>query len=94
MITNMFSAQNAKKQIHLPPGSCDHPGTTIDSIEWMACGHVSSAHAERCSHEDGEGNSVSRAGMRVEQHRHQNDQVSEQDCADRLPPVHAAGNQP
>ena len=56
-------------------------------------GNIRAAHAEGGAHEDRKGNAVLRARMRVEQHGNQHDQVAEQDGADGLPPVHAAGDQ-
>ena len=56
-------------------------------------GNVGAAHAERRAHEDRKGNAVLGAGVRVEQHRDEHDQVAEQDGADGLPPAHAAGDQ-
>ncbi len=56
-------------------------------------GDVGAAHSERCAHEDRKGNAVLGAGMGVEQHGDEHDQVAEQDGADGLPPVHAAGDQ-
>ena len=41
----------------------------------------------------GKRNAVLGAGVRVQHHRHEDDQVAEQDGADRLPPAHAAGDQ-
>ena len=54
---------------------------------------VRAAHSERRAHEDRKRNAVLRAGVGVEQHGDQHDQVAEQDGADRLPPAHAAGDQ-
>ncbi len=45
------------------------------------------------AHKHRERNTILRAGVRVQQHRDQHDQVAQQDGADRLLPVHAAGDQ-
>ena len=56
-------------------------------------GDVRSAHAERSANEDREGNAVARAGMGIEQHGNQNDQIAEEDGDDGLKPVHAFGDE-
>ncbi len=56
-------------------------------------GDICAADAEGGADEDGKGNTVFCAGMGVEQHGDENDEVAEEDRADRLLPVHALGNE-
>ena len=56
--------------------------------------NIGAAHSERRAHEHRKRNAVLRAGVRVQQHRDQHDQVAEQDGDDGLPPAHAARDQP
>ena len=55
-------------------------------------GNVRATHSKRCAHEDWERNAVLCPGMRVQNHRNQNDQVAEKNGADRLLPTHSARN--
>src|SRR3989442_1752164 len=48
---------------------------------------------ELSTYEDRERNAVFGAGVCVEQHGHEDDQIPQQDSADGLPPVHTAGDQ-
>ena len=57
------------------------------------CGEVCAEHSERSAGQNGERNSVLRAGMRVQQHGREHDQVAEEDREHRLLPVHSALNQ-
>ena len=52
--------------------------------------HVGADDAERGAAIDGEGNAVARPGVGVEDHRHQHDDIAEENGEDGLPPVHAA----
>lgn len=54
---------------------------------------MGSPEPERGPGEDREGDAVFRAGMRVEHHGNQHNQVAEENGQDGLPPVHPAGNQ-
>ena len=49
--------------------------------------------AERGPGKNRKGDAILRAGVAVEEHRNQHNQVAEGDRADRLPPVHPAGDQ-
>ena len=51
--------------------------------------HVRALHAEARAAQHGKRHAVLRAGVRVEDHRHQHDRVAEQDGEHRLPPRHA-----
>ena len=55
--------------------------------------HVRALRAERRAAIDRKGNSVTRSGVRVQDHRHQHDEVAEKDREHRLPPVHAAADE-
>ncbi len=56
-------------------------------------GTLAPRSAERCAAVDGEGDSVARAGVGVEDHGDEDDGVGEEDGEDGLPPVHAAGDE-
>ncbi len=56
--------------------------------------HVRALHAERGAAQHRERHAVLRAGVRVQDHRDQDDGVAEQDGDERLPPVHALLHQP
>ncbi len=73
------------------PGLNAEPAAGDQSAEY--CGNVCAAHAERSANKNGERNAVFCAGVGVEEHGHEHDEVAEQDGDDGLPPVHAAGDQ-
>ncbi len=54
---------------------------------------VRAAHSERRADEDGEGNAVLGARVRIQQHGNQHDQIAEQHRAHRLLPVHPLGDE-
>ena len=54
---------------------------------------IGAAHAKRRANEDRKRNAVLRAGMRVEQHRNEHDEIAQQHRADGLLPVHALGDE-
>src|SRR5438552_17214427 len=54
---------------------------------------IRSVRAVTCPRKNREGNSVLRAGVRVEQNRNQHDTVAEQDCNQCLPPIHTSADQ-
>ena len=68
----------------------NHPQATSAR---RSAGMFAPTGAERCAHEDREWNAVLCAGMRVEQHRDEHDQIAEKDGEDRLLPVHASGDE-
>jgi len=53
-------------------------------------GNVRAAGAERCATENWEGDSITRAGMRVQDHRDHYDQLPRKMVKDRLRPIHSA----
>ena len=55
--------------------------------------HVRPQDAERGPAVDRERDAVLRPGVGVEDHRHQDDRVAQEDREDRLPPVHPLGDQ-
>ena len=69
------------------PGLDPEPAAGHDGAEQR--GQVGPADAEAGPAQDREGNAVLGACVRVEHHRHQHDDVAEQDGEHRLPPVHA-----
>ena len=70
------------------PGLDAEPSAGYEGAEH--CGEIGSAGAEAGAHEDGKWDSVLRAGVGVEQHGDEDDEVAEQDGEDGLLPVHAA----
>ncbi len=57
------------------------------------CGNLRAARAEWRAHEDRERNTVLRSRVRVEQHRNEHDEVTEEDGEDGLLPIHAPGDE-
>jgi len=108
-MTAMFSAQNAKKQIQMPLGCGPYDfqhgvdGRAADprlDAEPAAGdqraqdgGNVGAAHAKRRAHENRKRDAIFCACVRVEKHGDEDDQVAQQDGADGLLPIHAAGDE-
>ena len=54
--------------------------------------NVCAQHAERRTRKHGEGNSVLRTGVRIEQHGNQHQHVAEENGEQRLLPIHSSGD--
>jgi hypothetical protein len=55
-------------------------------------GNVGSANPEGSPHENRKGDAVLRSRVGIEQHRDEDDQITQKDGADGLPPIHAPGD--
>ena len=55
-------------------------------------GNIGAENAERSARKNRKGNAVLRAGVRVEEHRNEHQDVAEKNGEKRLAPIHAAGD--
>ncbi len=57
------------------------------------CWNIRAPRAERGAAENREWNSITRPGVRVQDHRNEHDEIAEENRHDRLPPIHPATDQ-
>ncbi len=84
-------AQDFVNRVAADPGLDSKPAAGDECAHQR--GNICAARAERGAAKNREGDSVTRAGVRIQDHRNDDDQVAEKNRDDRLRPIHPAADE-
>lgn len=83
------NAEHGINGLTTDPGLNAKPAASDESAK--NGGNVGATDTEGSAHKDGEGDAVFGAGMGIEEHGNQDDEIAEEDGQNGLHPVHALG---